>query len=141
MGKAKLKPVKADLSLRESVTTSQEFRPIIEKTGRGNLLCYEAVGGRWFRSSETEVMRVVDNLNHMIQNDIMAIQVNDWLQLLGLYVTGQFNGYELRAIDIPPWTDLFIADLRIEGYKYFKDEPVLVINVSTKPVKRYSEEV
>lgn len=141
MKRAKIKPIKVDLNLRDQVSAVHESAPIVEKTGHGELLCFESMSGRWFRSSETEVMRVTQNLNKILQNDVMAIQVNDVFQLLGIYVTGQYNDYEFRAADIPPWGELFDVDLKVEGYKYFKNEPVLVININVQPVKRYSEEV
>lgn len=143
MKRAKLKPIKANPSLREQVSYSSTYgsQPMIEKTGHGELLCYESLSGRWFRTSETEVMRVTKELNKMIQTDLMAIRVNDFFQLLGLYSTGQYNDYEFRAIDLPPWGDLFEVDIHEDGYKNYHGEPVLSINITVKPVKRYSEEV
>lgn len=48
------------IPIKAGLPKFHNFRPSIEKTGKGNLLCYDAYGGRWFRCSEKAVREAVD---------------------------------------------------------------------------------
>lgn len=74
-------PAKAVLGvLRAGLPTCRlMWRPSVEYTSYGHQLCFEAYGGRWFRSSETKVRDAVDlfcmdlaNGNYVGWNDLYA---------------------------------------------------------------------
>ena len=75
------KPAEAVLGVfRAGLPTFQQFwRPSVEYTSYGHQLCFEAYGGRWFRSSEEKVRDAVDlfcmdlaNGNYICWNDLYA---------------------------------------------------------------------
>lgn len=62
------------------------YRPSVEYTGKGNLLCYDAYGGRWFRSSREAVERAIE---FFIQDyrDGNVLNYNDLYAQLGISQT------------------------------------------------------
>lgn len=112
----------------------KSFRPTIEITGNGNLLCYEGFFGRWFRSSENCVREAVDKFMQLYAEG-NYINYNDLYTLLNIAVTHAGNEYgyspsedyrcdmEFDIVRIP-------EDENFEGMK----EEVLVL----EPAGRYS---
>ena len=112
----------------------KSFRPTIEITGNGNLLCYEGFFGRWFRSSETCVREAVDKFMQLYAEG-NYINYNDLYSLLNIAITHAGNEYgysqsedyhcdmEFDIVRIP-------EDENFEGMK----EEVLVL----EPAGRYS---
>lgn len=112
----------------------KSFRPTIEITGNGNLLCYEGFFGRWFRSSENCVREAVDKFMQLYAEG-NYINYNDLYSLLNIAVTHAGNEYgyspsedyrcdmEFDIVRIP-------EDENFEGMK----EEVLVL----EPAGRYS---
>ena len=70
------------------------FRPTIEITGNGNLLCYEAFFGRFFRSSENCIREAVDKFMQLYAEGC-PINYNDLYSLFNIATThaGAEYGY------------------------------------------------
>lgn len=89
MTKVRLIPVRAKMPKEEAY-----YRPSVEHTGRGDLLCYDGYGGRWFRSSRQAVEEAVDHLLEQYENGEW-INYNDLYMLLGMAESdfGEQNGW------------------------------------------------
>ena len=128
--RAKMVPIPA----KPVAEIEKSFRPTIEITGNGNLLCYEGFFGRWFRSSEDCVREAVDKFMQLYAEG-NYINYNDLYSLLNIAVTHAGNEYgyspsedyrcnmEFDIVRVP-------EDENFEGMK----EEVLVL----EPAGRYS---
>ena len=80
-GEDALNELKQSLKLR---TPSKEYIQIYaEETGKGKLLCYEGYSGRWFRSEEDEVVRVINEFSERYKNG-ENLSLNDLYNMLGI---------------------------------------------------------
>lgn len=116
----------------------QNFRPIIELTGKGNLLCYEECSGRWFRSDKWEVEQGLAELQGLYEN-LECVNLNDLFSCLHIYDTnrGRIYGWN-KAIHGTGM--LFRLNLVQKGFKTM-DEPVLVITPNEIPEKDYKDHI
>lgn len=115
-----------------------------EDTGKGDLLCYEAYGGRWFYSSEEAVRKSLDEFNERFINGGSEISrrffKGEYLCLNDLYdmwgITGTHFGYQYgwappSGSDNDNYYDYYDGPInwnveKLEGFMQL-DEPVLVI--------------
>lgn len=75
---------------------SGPIRISVEETGRGNLLCYEAYGGRFFRSDEGAVREAVDKF---VEDYVKSCQMQDEDPAHMMYEVYNFNDlYSLLGI-------------------------------------------
>lgn len=149
-GKELLNKIKTEASkelVRENVKYIRSAGPSVEETGRGDLLCYDAFGGRWFRSTEVDVRRAIDK----VCEDFMAgynVSFNDLYSALGIEET-RF-GYEFGWVNNPDYYDgplEFTIDLveamvnpdNMGGQMATLDEPVLIIDILTFPMNGWYE--
>ncbi len=115
-----------------------------EDTGKGDLLCYEAYGGRWFYSSEEAVRKSLDEFNERFINGGSEISrrffkgeylcLNDLYDMWGITTTHFGHQYGWAP---PSGTDYDYYDgpinwdvEKLEGFMQL-DEPVLVIEPAT----------
>ena len=131
--------------IRATLPSFRQFwRPSIEYTGFGTQLCYEAYGGRWFRSSERKVRDAVD-LFCMDLAQGNYINFNDLYAGLGIEQThfGAQWGYSPDADS--GWgysTIYFDVTMMTEGELVEKmEEPILVIEprYDCYPIECYLE--
>lgn len=129
----------------------------VEETGRGNLLCYEAYGGRLFRSDEGAVREAVEKFVadykqacQMLDEDPAHVffevyNFNDLYMLLGICQThfgdqwGYTNVEDWRVDDLD--FDVYILE-DTAGTMFEKfNEPVLIIEpgVNSYPMECYRE--
>ena len=89
MAKAILVPQRARLP-----DSKEYYRPSIEYTGKGNILCYDGYGGRWFRSSVEAVQEAVDHFIEEYEKGYV-LSYNDLYLLLGMAESdfGEQYGY------------------------------------------------
>lgn len=127
---AKLVPIKTT----DRTTT---FRPIIELTKFGKLLCYEKCSGRWFRSSQWRVEDALAQFQGLYENDI-CVNLNDLYSLLGLLESNRGRIYGWNTVIHGERTMLLKTEL-IEKNFMTMDEPVLVITPNIFPEKDYKE--
>lgn len=116
-------------------TTS--FRPIIELTKYGKLLCYEKCGGRWFRSSQWWVEDALAQLQGLYEN-LGEVNLNELYSLLGLVESNKGRIFGWNSILHGENTILLRVEL-IEKNFMTMDEPVLVITPTVFPEKDYKE--
>lgn len=74
------------------------YRPSIEYTRNGNLLCYDAYGGRWFRSSKEAVENAIELFIEEYK-DGNALNYNDLYALLGISQTDFGSQYGWSSSD------------------------------------------
>lgn len=120
-----------------------------EDTGNGDLLCFDAFGGRWFYSSEDAVNMALCELNDEFMNESIELDndsvlrggyrcYNDLYQKWGISEThfGWIWGW-------PPNPDYFDGPIlwrvqKVEGFQQL-DEPVLIIEPLTYPMEGWLE--
>lgn len=123
--------------------------PSVEETGRGDLLCYEAYSGRWFRSSELAVEKAVERLNSMFAEDQNYVCLNDFYDELGIERThfGHQWGWTPNedyyvgpiAVDTCYCKAKDIMDRNPSGQLEALDEDVLIIEILTYPMEGWEE--
>ena len=91
---ARIIPVRAGTPKGETF-----YRPSIEYTGKGNLLCYDAYGGRWFRSSKKAVEEAVNMFIEDYYNG-NVLNYNNLYALLGISQTDFGAQYGYSSSDI-----------------------------------------
>ena len=127
-----------------SITAKPEnggrVRPIIEQTGKGDLLCYESTSGRWFRSSEEFVKNEIKKLNDSCENkDVNIIGVDELFSALKLYSISKYMEYGWRLNTLPFKAKIFETKLYQNGYQDMS-EPVLCIYSTIPAVRNYYKE-
>ncbi len=94
-------------------------------TGKGELMCYDSLSGRYFKSNVDQIRKVVNQLNHNMLNE-MFVTLNEFYYGLGLAGTrlGDQLGWDVGrgAFEIDFSTQL--TD---------QEEPCLVLNYSVEP--------
>lgn len=94
-------------------------------TGKGEVMCYDSLSGRYFKSDIEQIRRVVNELNRNLLSD-MFLTVNELYYAIGLSGTklGDMMGWDIDKgmVEVD-----FSAQLTENG------EPCLVLNYSTEP--------
>lgn len=134
-------------------TVDQKYAKVLiypEDTGNGDLLCFDAFGGRWFYSSEDAVNMALFELNDEFMNETIQISnngdvirggyrcYNDLYQKWGISEThfGWIWGWA-------PNSDYYDGPIlwsvrKVEGFQEL-DEPVLIIEPLTYPMEGWME--
>lgn len=124
IGKNKELKVRDDISSdhikRNPVSTNE-----VIITGKGNVLCYDTLSGRYFKSDIERIRRSISDLRIRMVNE-MFVTVNDWYEELGLTAIdlGNQMGWDIdkEAFDIT-----FSSQLSEEN------EPCLVLEYKVEP--------
>ena len=128
------------VSIKAKPENGGSVRPIIEQTGKGDLLCYESNSGRWFRSSEEFVKKVIDQLNkESLFDDYDTISMDELFIGLKLYLNSAYYDYGWKLNKLPFREEIFKLKLYNDGF-HGMDEPVLCISSTTPAVKDYYKE-
>lgn len=94
-------------------------------TGKGDLLCYDSLTGRYFKSSVEHIRRTVNDLNHQLLTD-MFITLDELHTELGL--SGTVLGGELG------WhIDRGLIDITFSSQLNESSEPCLVLDYRVVP--------
>lgn len=130
IGKPKEREIRDEIHKDKLIANPVSDREVIF-TGRGEVLCFDALSGRYFRSSMEQIKRVLVDLSRDLINDSPGfINVNDVYYGLGL------KGIKLG--DLMGW---YSDDGTIEadfGTEFAEnDEPCLVLDFTVTP--RYQE--
>ena len=115
-----------------------EFRPIIELTSYGSLLCYDKCGGRWFRSSQWAVEDALARFQSTYDN-IDCVSIADLHNELDIIETPKDDIYGWNSA-IHGGGLLLQTDLKRDGFMGMK-EPVLVIIPNKLPEKDYKDNI
>lgn len=99
-------------------------------TGNGDTLCYDAYGGRYFKSSIDKIKKAENELNRVMLKD-MYVSLNEFYDELGLKHTklGDDLGWNLD--------DGFI-NIEFSSQLSEDDTPCIVINYTVSPNYNYS---
>jgi len=125
---------KSELSVRDEIAQEKLNANPVEKeavifTGNGDVLCYESLSGRYFRSSIERIRKIQNDFNHKLITNMSCYEtVNDWYSDLGIETTalGWDMGWEPDhgLLDI-----IFSAKIATSG------EPCIVISYRIPPGK------
>lgn len=100
-------------------------------TGSGDVLCYEPVSGRYFKSDVNKIRKAENEMNHYIIQD-MSYSFNMWCSDLGLPSNKVGN-------DIGWNVDDGMVELYFSSQLTDDQEPCLVINYSVDPHVGYGK--
>ena len=127
---------KKEEAIKEKIAQEQvEKNPVGKKeiiiTDRGNMLCYDSLSARYFKTDIERVKRAVNELNRRMVYD-MYVSLNDFYMAIGLKTTkiGDDLGWNL---------DDGLIDLDYTSALTDYDEPCLVINYLVQPKYDYSK--
>lgn len=127
---------KKEEAIKEKIAQEKvEKNPVGTKeiiiTDRGNMLCYDSLSDRYFKTDIDRIKRVVNDLNRRMVYD-MYVSLNDFYNAIGLKTTkiGDELGWNL---------DDGLIDLNCTSALTEYDEPCLVINYLVTPKYNYSK--
>ena len=124
IGEKKEKTVR-DAVAKEKITKKPPIQKEIVVTGNGTTLCFESMGGRYFKSDMETLRKVQNDLNRRMREE-MNITLNDFYYEIGLDETdvGKYVGWDIDKgyIDID-----FSSQLTEDG------TPCLVVGFATPP--------
>ncbi len=103
--------------------------PSVILTGSGDVTCYEPITGRYFKSNADKIRRAEISFNRLLFNEQYA-SLNDFLYLLG--VDQCDIGSELGWME-----DGREFEIRLTSMLY-QEEPILVLNYDSNPVRDYN---
>lgn len=126
----------ARLLARKARQDLYKNRPIIERTGFGDLLCYDEICDRWFRHDR-----------RLVEKDINVFQeVYDQENFISVADLHDSIGTKNFARDHDDgWSKLIHGNIKIINLEYKPmgfmgmDEPVLVLSATIPPVKDYTD--
>jgi len=137
-----LTPEKRREKMREVVEDEWSPGITVEETGNGDLLCYEAYSGRWFRSSEEAVNEAIERFKaRFLDGEYLCF--NDLYSELEIEKT--HFGHQYGYAPNPDFYDNMI-DFDVALIEDFKDKygervgtPVLIIDIFTYPMECWQE--
>ena len=94
-------------------------------TGKGDLMCYDSLSGRYFKSNVDHIRKAVNQLNYNMLNE-MFITLNEFYYAIGLAETrlGSQLGWDIGRGRLEIDFSTQLTD---------QDEPCLVLNYSVEP--------
>ena len=94
-------------------------------TGKGDVMCYDSLSGRYFKSDIEQIRRVINNINKELMSD-MYLSLNDFYYELGLKGTklGDEMGWDL---------DKGLLEIQFSTQLTDEGEPCLVLNYDVIP--------
>lgn len=99
--------------------------------GKGTVLCYDDLSGRYFKSDRETIRAAVNDCNYQLQNE-MFISLNDFYEKIGLSYTS-FGSKAGWNIDQYPFDVLFDSKIADDG------QPCMVISYNIEPRLNYHE--
>lgn len=127
---------KKEENIRDSINTKKvQKNPPEEKeviiTGKGEVLCYETITGRYFKSNADEIHRAENELVRQMNLGDRRISTNDWYYALGL--DGTKLGDEMGWTIETPLEVKFTSSLASDG------TPVLCVDYVHDPFPWYRD--
>ena len=124
IGEKKEKVVREEVA-KERIKKKPPVQKEIVVIGDGKTLCFESMGGRYFKSDMETLRRITNNLNFRLREE-MTITLNDFYYEIGLDETdvGKYLGWDIDkgSIEVD-----FSSQLTEDG------TPCLVIGFQTPP--------
>lgn len=130
IGEKKEKAIK-DAIARDKIEKNPVRNNEIIYTGKGETLCYDAHGGRYFKSDIDKIRKAVNELNRTMTYD-HYVSLNDFYYELGLKTTtgGEDLGWNL---------DNGLIEVHFSSQLTEDGDPCLVIDYSVAPRYDYSK--
>lgn len=124
IGPTKARAVKDDI-VKDKISRTPATEKEVIVTGKGEVMCYDVMSGRYFQSDIEEIKRCVNDFNHDLLTD-MFMSINELYYRLGLSETkmGNLMGWH---IDNGLLEVSFSSHLTPEGY------PCLALDYSVEP--------
>lgn len=97
-------------------------------TGKGEMLCYDTLSGRYFKNDIEQIRRVQNDLNYSLRSDM-------WMSLNDLYY-----GLGLSAINLGDdigWSVDEPIDIDFSSMLSSEGEPCLVLDYRSQPISKY----
>lgn len=129
IGETKARKIKDEIAaerLKKDPVTNKEV--II--TGKGDMLCYDKISGRYFKNNIEQLRRVQNDLNHNLISE-MFISLNEFYYAIGL--PGIKIGEELG------WNVDRLIELSFSSMLSEEGEPCLVIDYCIGPRESFRE--
>jgi hypothetical protein len=98
-------------------------------TGTGQVLCYDTLSGRYFKSDMETLRRAQNDINQMCINDSYASQ-NDFHRMVGLPINGY--GEEFG------WSTDVMLDLQFSAILSEDNQPCIAIEYRMSPIRGYN---
>lgn len=97
-------------------------------TDNGEVLCYEMLTGRYFKSDIEKIRKAQNDINAQVINDMYASQ-NEFYRMIGLPTTGM--GEELG------WTTSNMMEIMFSAILVEGKTPCIAVAYSTQPIRDY----
>ncbi|NLA96575.1 MAG: hypothetical protein GX838_07030 [Clostridiaceae bacterium] len=98
----------------------------IFETGSGDSLCYDALSGRYFRSSIESIKRAMNDFNYkLINHAVLWMSVNEFYYELNLQ--------PIKLGDLLGWNTEKLLDIRFASKLTDKGDPCLVLDYAVEP--------
>ena len=122
IGKDKNDDIRTEVqqTLIEESDTSEALIPY----GKGDILCFESLTGRYFKSDENTILAAVNDFNHDLIHEF-SCTMNDWFYLLGLP--------NVAIGDTLGWTTDHMLDVDIRTVKAPNGLPALAVDYRYLP--------
>ena len=124
IGKNKAAKIKDEVAA-EHLKSNPASQTEVIFTGNGEVLCYDELTGRYFKSDIERIRRKINEMNKILLND-MWVNLNDFYYELGLPGT--------RFGDLMGWSlDQGLVEVSFSTQLSDNDEPCLVLNYEVIP--------
>lgn len=124
IGKNKELKIRDNISAEHIKTNPSNTNEIII-TGKGDVLCYDSLSGRYFKSDIEKIRRIINNLNRDLMSN-MFLSLNEFYYELGLpkIKLGDEMGWDI---------DKGLIDVSFSAQLTENNEPCLVLNYEITP--------
>lgn len=125
-GEGKEQKIRDEIA-KDKLTKNPPSQAQVVFTGNGDVLCYDAQSGRYFRSTIEKIRRIVNEVNYNLRS-ANFISLNEFYAELGLpsVELGEMVGWDINKGLLDPY---FSSQITPEG------EPCLVITLKVEPYK------
>lgn len=123
LGENKAEGIKDEIA-QDILLDNETSNTAIINTGRGNMLCFDVMSGRYFLSDIEVIRRIVNDLNHDLLG-VMWVPLNDFYYAMGL--EGVKMGDELG------WTVDELIDIQFRSRLADDKTPCLVLDYDLTP--------
>lgn len=127
IGENKERKIKDEIK-QDTLTKNPVHTKEIIITGKGEMLCYDTLSGRYFKNDIEQIRRVQNDLNYSLRSDM-------WMSLNDLYY-----GLGLSAINLGDdigWSVDDPIDIEFSSMLSSEGEPCLVLDFRTQPTPKY----
>ena len=134
-GTRHLEKIKDEI-LKDTVNSGPESESDIYDTGKGKMLCYEVISGRYFWSDVEKIRRAANDLNEEINSrgryDETEVSLNEWYDYIGLERTALGNKLG--------WLNSHV-ELKLTSILNKDNVPCLAIGYRTPPTWEFDQPI